>query len=338
MLLKKNFSLKKFNTFNVEVKASLFTEINYYHEFLELLESNLLKDNDYLIIGSGSNILFTKDFEGIVIKNNIKGFEINEYDSNYSLVTSYSGEIWHDFVIKTLDNNLYGLENLSYIPGTVGASAVQNIGAYGVEMKDFFYLLEFIDIENGTEKIYNINDCKFGYRDSIFKKELKNKVFIKKIIFKLNKKPKINISYKDIQNKLKEYSLTNPTPKDISNLVIEIRKSKLPDPNLIGNAGSFFKNPEVNSNIINDLINKYNDIPYYKTNENLFKVPAAWLIEKLDWKGKIFGECGIHKNQALVIVNYGKAKGIDIKKLADEIKLSVLEKFGIYLETEVNII
>lgn len=338
MFLKENFSLKNLNTFNIDVKSSLFTEINSYNDFIELLENDLLKKNNYLIIGSASNILFTKDFEGLIIKNNIKGFQLEDYDNNYSLVTSSSGEIWHDFVIKTLDNNLYGLENLSYIPGTVGASAIQNIGAYGVEMKDFFYSLKTININTGLEKLYKIEDCNFGYRNSIFKNELKNKIFIKEITFKLNKNPKVNILYKDIQDKLKEYNLQNPTPKDISNLVIEIRKNKLPDPNIIGNAGSFFKNPEIDLNLINNLIDKYPEIPYYKIDENNFKIPAAWLIDKLGWKGKTFGEYGVHKNQALVLVNYGNAKGIDIKELSNEIKLSVLDNFGINLETEVNII
>ncbi|MFN8577565.1 MAG: UDP-N-acetylmuramate dehydrogenase [Candidatus Sericytochromatia bacterium] len=338
MEIKENFSLKSLNTFSLDVLARYFIEIDNIDSLKKILKDERFLNSKKLILGGGSNLLFTKDFDGLVIKNNILGIEKINEDSEYIYLEVGAGENWHNFVLYCLDNNYSGIENLSLIPGTVGASPMQNIGAYGVEIKDIFYSLKALELQTLTVKEFNKEECKFAYRESVFKKELKDKYIIASVTFKLNKRESINTSYGDIKNTLLEMGIDNPNIKDVSNAVCKIRSSKLPDPKLIGNAGSFFKNPEISPEFFNEIKEKYPEIPSYKTHTEKVKIPAGWLIEKAGWKGKTFDTYGVHKNQALVLVNYGNANGNDINKLADDIKNDVFNKFNIILEKEVNII
>lgn len=338
MEIKENFSLKSLNTFSLDVLARYFIEIDNIDSLKKILKDERFLNSKKLILGGGSNLLFTKDFDGLVIKNNILGIEKINEDSEYIYLEVGAGENWHNFVLYCLDNNYSGIENLSLIPGTVGASPMQNIGAYGVEIKDIFYSLKALELQTLTVKEFNKEECKFAYRESVFKKELKDKYIIVSVTFKLNKRESINTSYGDIKNTLLEMGIDNPNIKDVSNAVCKIRSSKLPDPKLIGNAGSFFKNPEISPEFFNEIKEKYPEIPSYKTHTEKVKIPAGWLIEKAGWKGKTFDTYGVHKNQALVLVNYGNANGNDINKLADDIKNDVFNKFNIILEKEVNII
>ncbi len=336
--VKEDFSLKEYNTFGISIKAKYFVEIDTLNQLKEIFKSEKFKNTNILLLGGGSNILFTKDFDGLVVKNNILGIEKISENEDTILIKSGSGENWHKFVLYCLDNNFSGIENLSLIPGTVGATPLQNIGAYGVEIKDVFHSLSAFEIATGEIKTFFNDDCHFGYRESIFKKELKNKYIIISVTFKLSKSPKINISYGAITDTLKEMGINNPTIKDVSKAVCYIRTKKLPDPLVIGNAGSFFKNPEITREHFKTLKEKFPDIVSYKTNTDNLKIPAGWLIEKSGWKGKTFDNYGVHKNQALVLVNYDDAKGEDINRLADQIKESIFNNFGINLEKEVNII
>jgi UDP-N-acetylmuramate dehydrogenase len=338
MNLHKDYSLKKLNTFGIDVKASLYAEFHSGKELKEIFLDPKHKNQKKLILGGGSNILFTKNFDGLVLRNRIGGIEIIKEDHEYVYVKSGAGVIWHDLVMFAINKNLGGIENLSLIPGTVGAAPIQNIGAYGVELKDVFVSLESIHIETQKKREFNLDECEFGYRDSIFKRELKGKHIILSITLRLSKNPKFNISYGAISEVLKEMNVKELSVKAISDAVCFIRRSKLPDPAEIGNAGSFFKNPEIPQEKFNELKSVYPDIPSFKTSPGYVKVPAGWLNEKCGWKGKIVGNTGVHKNQALVLVNYGNAEGEEIKKLSEEIQSSVLERFGIRLETEVNII
>ncbi|HXA03097.1 MAG TPA: UDP-N-acetylmuramate dehydrogenase [Cytophagaceae bacterium] len=338
MYLRKDLSLKSLNTFGIDAKAS------YFGEFYSVMElQNFIADPEFhqvekLILGGGSNLLFTKDFDGIVLHNKIKGKEIIEHNDEYAYVRAGAGEIWHEFVLFCIENGFAGLENLSLIPGTVGAAPMQNIGAYGVEIKDSFAHLEAVNIIDGKIYTFDKESCQFGYRESIFKKELKGQYIITSVVFKLSKKPQFNISYGAIKTTLEEMGIENISIKAISDAVCSIRKSKLPDPAVIGNAGSFFKNPEIPETQYDALKARFPDIPSYKTTPGMVKVPAGWLNEQCGWKGRIVGRTGVHKNQALVLVNYGNATGAEVKKLSEDIKRSVKEKFGIELEIEVNII
>jgi UDP-N-acetylmuramate dehydrogenase len=338
MDIRKNISLKKLNTFDIEAKAA------YYGEFYSVMDlQGLLVNPEYhhtekLILGGGSNLLFTKDFDGIVLHNKIKGKEILEQTDEHAYVRAGAGEIWHEFVLFCIDHGLGGLENLSLIPGTVGAAPMQNIGAYGAEIKDTFAYLEAVNIHSGKIKSFDKVNCEFGYRESIFKKELKGQYIITSVVFRLSKKPQFNISYGAIKTTLDEMGIETLSIKAISDAVCHIRKSKLPDPAVIGNAGSFFKNPEIPEAQYESLKVKFAEIPCYKTTPGMVKVPAGWLNEQCGWKGKVVGQTGVHKNQALVLVNHGNATGAEVKKLSEDIKSSVKEKFGIELETEVNIV
>lgn len=338
MKIQKEISLKKYNTFGLDVSAKNFADIHTIDELQEILLNHEFKNVPKLILGGGSNILFTSNFEGLVIKMNIKGTEIIKETDDHVFIKTGAGVNWHEFVMDCLEKGYAGLENLSLIPGTVGAAPMQNIGAYGVEIKDVFEELEAVDINTGSIATFNNDSCKFGYRYSIFKDVLKDKFIIVNVTLKLKKKPDFNISYGAIQETIKEMGFKELSIKNISNAVIHIRQSKLPDPAIIGNAGSFFKNPTISRDRYNLLKAEYPEIPGYVVDENNIKVPAGWLIEKCGWKGKVFGEAGVHKHQALVLVNYGNAKGKDIEKLAQEIQASVHEKFGILLSAEVNII
>lgn len=338
MQIKENQSLKQYNTFGIEVSAKAFIEIFNEEELREVLFSEDLINQKKIILGGGSNILFTKDFDGIVIKNSIPGIKIVKETDSHVFIEAGAGVVWHELVLYCIERNFGGIENLSLIPGTAGAAPMQNIGAYGQELKDVFYSLRGISLISGETETYFNEDCKFGYRTSIFKKELKDKFVITSVTLVLSKKPEINIEYGAIKNELEKLHPEKITIKDVSDVVIAIRKSKLPDPNEIGNAGSFFKNPVIAEEKYFELKNKYDDIVGYPQGSRQVKIAAGWLIEKAGWKGKRIGEAGSHVKQSLVLVNYGNASGTDILNLARQIKNSVFEKFGIMLEEEVNII
>jgi UDP-N-acetylmuramate dehydrogenase len=291
-----------------------------------------------LILGGGSNVLFTKDYDGLVVKNSLLGIEKVREDPNHVWLKVQSGENWHQFVDWCIGQNYGGIENLSLIPGLIGAAPMQNIGAYGVEIKSVFHELEAVDIRDGTLRTFHRDDCEFGYRESVFKKSLKGCYCIVSVTLKLDKHPQFNISYGAIQENLEKMKIKNLTLRAVSDAVISIRQSKLPDPKEIGNAGSFFKNPEVENLHFDKIKSKYPEMPGYPLTNQKSKIPAGWLIEKCGWKGKVVGNTGAHKDQALVLVNYGKASGIEIKNLSQEIQRSVFEKFGIELMGEVNII
>lgn len=334
----KNFSLKPYNSFGITVNANYFIEINNTVELISVLKDEQYKLLPKLILGGGSNVLFTSDYPGLVIKNSILGIEIVADDEDSIMLKVGGGEIWHQLVVYAVNKGYGGIENLSLIPGTVGAAPMQNIGAYGVEVKDVFVSLEALNKETLKIEKFLLQDCKFGYRQSVFKNELKDKYVITSVTIKLYKKPILNISYGAIEEILNSEGAYEPTIKEVSEAVIKIRKSKLPDPAEIGNAGSFFKNPTIGAIDYEGLKAEFPEIPGYEQPNNEVKVPAGWLIENCGWKGKTIGEIGVHKNQALVLVNYGNGKGLDLKNLAIEIQQSVSDKFGIELEMEVNVI
>ncbi len=334
-MIRKNISLKKYNSFNIDVNAKEFVEVNSKDELIEI--ANRTKDKNVLYLGGGSNILFTKDFDGIVIHLNIKGVQFEKTNSDETVVQANAGENWNNFVEFCIKNNLGGIENLSMIPGNVGSAPVQNIGAYGVELKDVFLTCEVFNKNDFSIKTYNLEDCKFEYRNSIFK-ENKNLIILSVRLKLRNKNHKINSSYGGINDELKKLKISKPTIKDISNIVCSIRKRKLPDPKKIGNAGSFFKNPVVKKDKLEWIKKYFNDVPSYKLDDKNYKIPAAWLIESAGLKGKELDGFGIHKTQPLVLVNFGGAKGEDIYKLSLSIKEIIFKIFKIELETEVNII
>jgi UDP-N-acetylmuramate dehydrogenase len=333
-----NFSLKKFNTFGIDVQAQYFTTISSLESYIALLKTNLYAHLPHLFLGGGSNILCTKQIDALVIKNEIKGFEVIQEDEDSVILRSGAGELWDDLVSYAVQHNWSGIENLALIPGTVGAAPIQNIGAYGVEIKDTFDHLEALNLETLAVERFEKSQCQFGYRESYFKREGKGKYLISTVCFKLSKKPNIQTSYGAIQTVLNSKGITRPTISDISKAVIEIRQSKLPDPKEIGNSGSFFKNPTVSSFEADRLMNAYPGIPNYPVEGSKdIKFPAGWFIEQAGWKGFRDGDAGVHVNQALVLVNHGNATGKQILDIAEKIKASVFEKFGISLETEVNI-
>jgi len=332
MELKRNVSLKSYNTFGIDAAAEYFTEIN---DIKKLEEITALPQQKH-ILGGGSNILLTKGVKGLVIHNKLKGITVEKEDNNHVWIRVQAGEIWHDFVLHVINKGWGGIENLSLIPGTVGASPIQNIGAYGVEARETIESVTFWYWNEKTFLTYNNRECEFGYRDSIFKQLLRDKIFLTSVVFKLDKNPVYNTSYGAIEEELDNMGVQELSVKAIAYAVIHIRTSKLPDPNVTGNAGSFFKNPVIPIQHFNLLQSRYPRIPYYKVNEALIKVPAGWLIEQCGWKGYKSGEAGVHAKQALVLVNYGHAKGSEIWKLSDEILASVKKKFGIELEREVQ--
>ena len=334
-MIRKNISLKKYNSFNIDVNAKEFVEVNSQDELIEIASKT--KDKNVLYLGGGSNILFTRDFDGIVIHLNIKGVQFEKINSDQTVVQANAGENWNKFVEFCIKNNLGGIENLSMIPGNVGSAPVQNIGAYGVELKDVFLSCEVFNKNDFSIKTYNLEDCKFEYRNSIFK-ENKNLIILSVRLKLKNRNHKINSSYGGINDELKKLKISKPTIKDISNVICSIRKRKLPDPKKIGNAGSFFKNPVVKKDKLEWIKKYFNDVPSYKLDDKNYKIPAAWLIESAGLKGKELDGFGIHKTQPLVLVNYGGAKGEDIYKLSLSIKEIIFKIFKIELETEVNII
>ncbi len=336
MEFKKDVDLKPLNTFGISVQASFYSVFKTVDELRNLL-SNSPTDN-VMILGGGSNVLFKSNFDGTILRNEIGGIKVVKETDEYSYVKVGAGVVWHHFVLDSISRNLGGIENLSLIPGSVGASPMQNIGAYGVEIKDVFHELEAYHIQSGEVHKFDNESCQFGYRESVFKRALKNQYIILNVTFRLSKNPSINTSYGAINDELRVMGVINPTIKDVSNAVINIRQSKLPDPAEIGNAGSFFKNPVVGNSFVKDLQKKYPNMPTYTVDENHSKIPAGWLIEQDGWKGKRFDNYGVHAKQALVLVNYGGAQGNDILKLSEQIIASIKANFGIELEREVNIV
>ena len=335
-MISENISLKPFNTFGIDVKASRFATFSSTSELNEILKSN--KNESLLILGGGSNLLLTKDFEGLVLRNEIKGIEvISETDSDV-IVKVGAGEVWHEFVLYCISQNFCGIENLSLIPGSVGASPMQNIGAYGVEIKDVFEKLEAVEIATGEIHTFDNATCEFGYRESIFKHSVKNQYVITQVYFKLSKKQNTNTSYGAINQQLELMGISKPSIKDVSDAVIAIRSSKLPNPKEIGNAGSFFKNPVIDLDHFQDILKEYPNAPSYPVGDDQVKVPAGWLIETAGWKGKMVGGTGVHKNQALVLVNYGSATGEEIYQLSTDIIADINQRFKILLTREVNIL
>jgi UDP-N-acetylmuramate dehydrogenase len=337
-MLQSHYPLIDLNTFHMKVSAKWFASFSSVEELRTLLSNQTVQEEQMLVLGGGSNILFTDDFEGVVLKNNIKGMIVTEETADHVTLEVGAGEAWHDLVLHTVHQGWGGIENMSLIPGSVGASPIQNIGAYGVEVKDVLHDVEAIQISTQQIKRFSNADCQFGYRDSIFKRAEKGKWIITKVGFRLNKHTVLNTSYGAINDTLVKKGIHTPTIKDISDAVIAIRQSKLPDPAKIGNCGSFFKNPEISKTQFESLQLLFPDIVSYPINEQRVKVPAGWLIEKAGWKGKTFGNYGVHKDQALVLVNYSDAEGHLIKQLALDISHSIWEKFGIQLEMEVNVV
>lgn len=333
MEIQSNISLKKYNTFGIDAKARFFSKFKTVEELHGLLD--LQKPS--IVVGGGSNILFTKDYDGLVLKNELKGIKKVKEDDTHVYVQAGAGENWHQFVLYCIENNLAGVENLSLIPGNVGASPMQNIGAYGVEIKDVFYYLEAYSMKEKAIRTFSLNDCELGYRDSIFKKKYKNEFIITNVTYRLNKQPEFNVSYGAIKHELEKMKVQELTIRAVSQAVINIRSSKLPDPAKIGNAGSFFKNPTVSRSIFEKLKEKFTDIIGYDVHSGEVKIAAGWLIEQCGWKGFRKGDAGCYDKQALVIVNYGKATGNDIYNLSEDILQSVKKKFSVTLEREVNI-
>ena len=333
-MIKENVSLKNHNTFGIDVKTKFLVEIFSEGELLKILKSKI--KGPFRVLGSGSNILLTKNYDGhtIIMKN--KGIEVQDQTKTEVLIKVGAGEVWHDLVLWALKNDYSGIENLALIPGSVGAAPIQNIGAYGVELNSVFKSCRALEISSLKFKNYEKESCKFEYRSSIFKEELKGKVIITSVCFLLRKKPhKINVSYGELQKLMigKENTIQN-----VAAQVILIRKSKLPDPEKIGNSGSFFKNPIVTQKKLLTLKKEFPEIPYYKESKNHFKLPAGWFIEKIGYKGKRKGDAGIHKKQALVLVNYGSAKGLEILALAEEVKEKIFNFYGLRLDFEVNLL
>lgn len=335
MNLQENISLKPFTTFGINHKAKFFTKVGTLSELKAALHAAKEKKIPVFILGGGSNILLTQDIDGLVIKLEIKGINLVREEGDQLWVEVGAGEVWHELVMHSIEQEWAGLENLSLIPGTVGASPMQNIGAYGVEIKDVFENLEALHRETLELHSFDSNGCQFGYRESVFKQALKEQYVITSVTFRLSKKPRFNLEYGAIREVLSAKGIDQPSIRDVSNAVIQIRQSKLPDPKEIGNAGSFFKNPTIPTSQFNRLKASYPSIPGYLGTDGV-KVAAGWLIEQAGWKGRRIGNIGVHAKQALVLVNYGGGSGEEIKKLAQQIQASVFEKFGIQLHPEVN--
>ena len=337
MQIQHNFSLKKHNTFGIEAYAKQFVAVHTVEELKTIVQEN--QNQKKFILGGGSNMLLTQDIDALVIHIDLKGKKILKEDDDFVWVESMAGENWHEFVLWTIDQNFGGLENMSLIPGNVGTTPVQNIGAYGTEIKDTFVSCEAMNIATQEMKTFTKEECKFGYRESIFKHEVKDQFIITSVVFKLTKRNhRINISYGDITKELEKQNVVAPTLKDVSNAVIAIRQSKLPDPKELGNSGSFFKNPIISKSYYEKIHTLHPEMPHYVISETEVKVPAGWLIERAGFKGKRFGDAGIHKNQALVLVNYGNATGQEILAVSKDIQATVLKEFGIAIEAEVNVI
>jgi len=337
MEITSHYPLKNHNTFGISAYAEEFVQVHTAEELAEVLREN--KNKKLFLLGGGSNMLLTKDIEALVIHVDLKGREVVWQDEEHAHVRAMAGENWHEFVLYCIDNNFGGLENLSLIPGNVGTTPIQNIGAYGTEIKDTFVSCEAMDIATQETKTFTLEECEFAYRESIFKGRLKDRYVIVSVTFKLTKAHhKINTSYGDIAAELTKNNITVPTIKDVSNAVTAIRRSKLPDPKELGNSGSFFKNPIITIEEFEKAYLQHPTMPHYTLNDTQVKVPAGWLIEQSGFKGSRFGDAGVHARQALVLVNYGNATGQEILNLSKKIQEMVFENFGIRIEAEVNII
>jgi UDP-N-acetylmuramate dehydrogenase len=330
--------LRYFNSFGVVARARRFVRVNTRETLAEVIAERLLPAENLLVLGGGSNILFTRDWNGMVLKNEISGIELIEKNDDEVWVKAGAGVVWHHLVEHCLDNDLGGIENLSLIPGCVGAAPIQNIGAYGVEIKDIFQSLEAFHIPTQTIETFQLKDCQFGYRESVFKNKFKGEFIILSVTLRLSRKPVLNVSYGAIQTQLDAMGVKQITSKTISRAVIAIRMSKLPNPADLGNAGSFFKNPEVSREEFISLRLRFPDIIGYELPDGKYKLAAGWLIEKAGWKGYRDGECGVHQNQALVLVNYGNATGAEIFELSEKVLKSVQKTFAVTLQREVNVL
>lgn len=335
--IQENISLKPFNTFGIDVNAKYFTAFKSTGELVEVLNQKPKTSNKKLVLGGGSNILLTTDFDGLVMKNEVEGIELLKEDDAHVYLKVGAGVNWHSFVRYCVQNNYAGVENLSLIPGNVGASPMQNIGAYGVEIKDVFHELEAMHVEERTMRIFSGDECSFGYRESVFKNKYKDQFIILNVTYRLNKKPHFNTSYGAITQELEKMSVKELSIGAISQAVINIRSSKLPDPKEIGNAGSFFKNPVISNKQFEDLKNDFPTIVAFPAGEGYTKLAAGWLIEQCGWKGYRNGDAGCYPKQALVLVNYGNAKGHEVLELSEKIIQSVIDRFDVRLEREVNI-
>jgi len=333
--IQKDISLKPYNTFGISANATGFVEVRSEDELIELLRKDITKE-PFLILGGGSNVLFTRDFQGLVVKISIPGISSTITDDGIE-VTAGAGVVWNDLVMYCVEYGFAGMENLSLIPGTVGASPVQNIGAYGVELKDIFKSCTALEIRTGIKRIFSLDDCRFTYRDSIFKTELKGRYIITSVVFKLTDQPKLNTQYGAIQDELKSRNIDDPTIRNISDVVSSIRVGKLPDPSTIGNAGSFFKNPVINANSFSKVYSNFPNVVHYSMSDGMEKLAAGWLIEQCGFKGVIVGNTGTWKHQALVLVNHGRATGAEVYSFSEHIIETVNARFGVLLEREVNI-
>ena len=337
MYIEPHRSLKAFNTFGIDCKARYFVSVTSVPELKAMLTQDI--HPSLFVLGGGSNLLLTQDLDALVAHINMKGISVISETESHCFLKVMAGENWHEFVMYCIDNDLGGVENLSLIPGNVGTAPIQNIGAYGVELKDVFESCIAIDIETQEEKTFDKEACEFGYRNSIFKHRAKGKYIITSVVLKLTRSNhKTSTSYGAIRENLEAKNIDEPTISDISKAVIEIRQSKLPDPAFLGNSGSFFKNPVISAEDFQHFRRKNPNAPFYEVSPTQFKIPAGWLIEKAGFKGQRFGDAGVHKNQALVLVNYGNATGAEIWELALRIQKKVREDFGIYIEPEVNVI
>lgn len=338
MKLLESVSLKPFNTFGIDARARLLAHIASVEDLQIILTDQKLQNHNRLILGGGSNVLFSGQVDALVLKIDLMGRAIIEEDDDSAVVEAGAGENWHELVRWTIAQNLGGLENLSLIPGNVGASPMQNIGAYGVEIKDTFHSLEAIELATGQVRTFLPEECAFGYRESVFKTSLKNQFAITKVRYDLSKKPTFNTRYGAIEQELERMGVDNLSLDAISQAVINIRQSKLPDPKELGNAGSFFKNPVIDEKQFRTLVKDFPNMPHYPAGGGNEKLAAGWLIEQCGWKGKRVGNCGMHERQALVLVNYGRATGDEIYAHSERVLQSVKEKFGVELEREVNVI
>jgi len=336
MIIKENISLLSYNTFGIDAKADYFIEYNSVEELQTALKSEIVKSNRLLHIGGGSNLLFMKDFKGVILHSAINFIKKVSEDADTVMLEAGAVVNWDDFVAYTVEKGWGGVENLSLIPGEVGASAVQNIGAYGVEVQDVILKVNAVEIETGEPKTFSVEDCQYGYRESIFKKELKGKYIITSVLFKLQKQPEYKLNYQHLEAEVLKNGDINL--QNIRQTIIAVRESKLPDPKIFGNAGSFFMNPVISKAHFNELLAQYPQMPHYFVSETEEKVPAGWLIDQCGWKGKQIGNAGVHDKQALVLVNKGGATGAEIVYLAEQIQASVKTKFGIELHAEVNYI
>ncbi len=334
--INRSFSLRKYNTFNIDAIATQFVKVGNMVECKEWIHSKSATNLNTLVIGEGSNLLFTRDFDGTILKPEMDFINVLEDNGDDILIETGAGVEWDVFVQFCVENSFFGVENLSLIPGSVGASPVQNIGAYGVEVKDVIEEVKGVFIATGEEFCYTNRECDFGYRNSIFKRNLKGKVIITSVVYRLSKKKNFNLNYGHLKKSLEEFGEINI--KNIRSVIVSVRNSKLPDPDVTGNAGSFFKNPEISQPHYDNLTTKYHDIPGYNLESGLIKVPAGWLIDRAGWKGKKMGRAGVHPKQALVLINLGNATGSDILALAKAIENDIYDKFQITLEKEVNVI